>query len=45
MHRDNYHVVVVAFTINNLDLERLRFGGVTVTGFQLNDFSGSNVSI
>lgn len=35
MTRDNYHVITATLAINKLNLDRLRYGGMTITGFQL----------
>ena len=46
MTKDSYHIIPATLTVNHLDLRRLRYGGVTVTGFQLNGLKQmSNVSL
>lgn len=44
MNRDDYHIIIATLSVRNLDLERLKYGGVTVTGFQLKGLQQLDVS-
>lgn len=45
MIKDSYHVILATLSARSLRLERLKYGGVTITGFQLQGLRSGDVGL